>query len=112
MGSTLVTRRLSSSALLAALLGVAGGAGCMTKQQAAAMRTGQGEAMPVIDVRPGVASRIAWMDEVRLHDETRKHMMRRPHVTIEEVPPDEQAKAEAEEEEKAEEAEPEASEAR
>ena len=104
MGSTLVTRRLSSSALLAALLGVAGGAGCMTKQQAAAMRTGQGEAMPVIDVRPGVAARIAWMDEYRLHDETRKHMMRRPHVTIEEVPPDEQAK-------EAEEAEPEATEA-
>ncbi len=105
MGSTLVTRLLSLSAVLAALLGVAGGAGCMTKQQAAAMRAGQGEAMPVIDVRPGVAARIAWMDEYRLHDETRKHMMRRPHVTIEEVPPDEQAK-------EAEEAEPEATEAR
>ena len=96
----LVARPLLTLTVLSALV-----AGCMTKQQAATMRTGQGEAMPVIDVRPGVAARIAWMDEYRLHDETRKHMMRRPHVTIEEVPPDEQAK-------EAEEAEPEATEAR
>ena len=72
--------------LLLAALAVSG---CMTKAQAVAMRTGQGEAMPVIDVKPGVAERLALMDEVRLHDETRKHMMRRPHVTIEELPPDE-----------------------
>ncbi len=63
--------------------------GCMTKSQAVAMRTGQGEAMPVIEVKPGVAERIALMDEYRLHDETRKHMMRRPHVTVEELPLDE-----------------------
>jgi hypothetical protein len=82
-------RLLRSVTVLATLLGAAGGAGCMTKQQAASMRTGQGEAMPVIAVQPGVAERIALMDEYRLHDETRKHMMRRPHVTIEELPPDE-----------------------
>ena len=63
----------------------------MTKAEAVALRTGQGEALPVIDVRPGVAERIALMDEYRLHDETRKLMMRRPHVTIEELPPDEPA---------------------
>jgi hypothetical protein len=66
-------------------------AGCMTKAEAVALRTGQGEALPVIDVRPGVAERLALMDEYRLHDETRKLMMRRPHVTIEELPPDEPA---------------------
>lgn len=53
------------------------------------MRTGQGDATPVIEVKPGVAERLALMDEYRLHDETRKLMMRRPHVTIEELPPDE-----------------------
>jgi len=70
-------------------------AGCMTKSQAAAMRTGQGEAMPVIEVKPGFAERLALMDEHRLHDETRKHMMRRPHVTIEELPLDEAVKDDA-----------------
>jgi apolipoprotein N-acyltransferase len=63
-------------------------AGCMTKAQAANLRTGQGEAMPVIVVQPGVAERLALMDQYRLHDETRKHMMRRPRVTVEELPAD------------------------
>lgn len=53
------------------------------------MRTGQGEAMPVIDIKPGVAERIALMDDYRLHDETRKHMTRRPRVIVEELSPDE-----------------------
>jgi hypothetical protein len=80
---------------LGALLGAVGGAGCMTKQHAASMRTGQGEAMPVIVVRPGAAGRIALMDEYRLHDEMRQHLTRRPHVTIEELPPDEPAQEDA-----------------
>lgn len=98
MCSTLVPTalRLPIVPLLAALLGAASGAGCMTKQQAASLRTGQGEAMPVIDVQPGVAERIALMDSYRLHDETRRHMMRHPHVTIEELPPEEQPPAEHE----------------
>ena len=70
--------------LLAALLL----AGCMTKAQAAVMRTGQGEAMPVIEVQPGVAERLASMDAYRLHDETRKLMMRRPTVTVEQLADD------------------------
>jgi hypothetical protein len=65
-------------------------AGCMTKAEAVALRTGQGEALPIIEVKPGVAERLALMDEYRLHDETRKLMMRRPHVTIEELPPDDE----------------------
>jgi len=75
--------------VVAIALAAASGTGCMTKAQAVAMRTGQGEAMPVIEIEPGVAERLALMDEYRLHDETRKLMMRRPHVTIEELPPDE-----------------------
>ena len=86
-----VPRLLRDVTVLVTLLGAAGGAGCMTKRQTATMRTGQGEAMPVIEVQPGLAGRIALMDEYRLHDETRKHMMRRPHVTVEELPPDEPA---------------------
>lgn len=74
--------------VVAVALAAASGTGCMTKAQAVAMRTGQGEAMPVIEVKPGVAERLALMDDYRLHDETRKLMMRRPHVTIEELPPD------------------------
>jgi hypothetical protein len=77
------------------LVGVVLLAGCMTKSQALAMRTGQGEAMPVIDVKPCVAERIALMDEYRLHDETRKLMTRHPHVTVEEVPLDEPAEEDA-----------------
>lgn len=80
-------------------------AGCMTKKQSVAMRTGQGEAMPVIEIKPGYVERIALMDRYRLHDETRKHMMQRPRVWVEEVspdelppetPPSEEAEAEAE----------------
>lgn len=59
-------------------------AGCVSKQRAVAMRTG-GDVMPVVEVKPGYVERIALMDEYRLHDEMRKHMMRRPHVTAEEV---------------------------
>ena len=81
--------------LVAAALAVLA-AGCMTKAQAAGMRTGQGEAMPVIEVRPGVAERLALMDNYRLHDETRKHMMRRPRVTVEELPPDDGVNGEGE----------------
>ena len=75
--------------VVAVALAAASGTGCMTKAQAVAMRTGQRDATPVIEVKPGVAERLALMDEYRLHDETRKLMMRRPHVTIEELPPDE-----------------------
>jgi hypothetical protein len=63
--------------------------GCLTKHEQVVMRTGQGEAMPVIKIRPGYEERIALMDRYRLHDEDRKHMMRRPHVWVEEVPDDE-----------------------
>lgn len=80
-----MARPLFTLTALAALLSAAG---CMTKQQAASLRTGQGEAMPVIDVQPGAADRIALMDAYRLNDEARKHMMRHPHVTIEELPPE------------------------
>lgn len=60
----------------------------MTKKQAVSMRTG-GEAMPVVEVKPGYVERIALMDRYRLHDEMRHHMMHRPHVTVEELTPDE-----------------------
>jgi hypothetical protein len=83
--------------VVAVALAAASGTGCMTKAQAVAMRTGQGEAMPVIEIEPGVAERLALMDEYRLHDETRKLMMRRPHVTIEELPPDDPMPQEASE---------------
>jgi len=63
--------------------------GCLTKHETVVMRTGQGEAMPVIAIQPGYQERIALMDRYRLHDEDRKHMMRRPHVWVEEVPEDE-----------------------
>jgi len=69
-------------------------AGCMTKRQSVAMRTG-GEAMPVVEVKPGYAERIALMDEYRLHDELRKHMMARPRVWVEEVSEDELPPADA-----------------
>lgn len=62
--------------------------GCMTKRQSVSMRTG-GEAMPVVEVKPGYVERIALMDEYRLHDEMRKHMMARPRVWVEEVSDDE-----------------------
>jgi hypothetical protein len=38
-----------------------------------------------IAISPGVAERLALMDRYRLHDEERKHMMRRPQVWVEEV---------------------------
>lgn len=63
--------------------------GCLSKRQSVAMRTGQGEAMPVIDVKPGYVERIALMERYRLHDEMRQHMMKRPRVWVEEVPDDE-----------------------
>jgi hypothetical protein len=69
-------------------------AACTTKQQAASLRTGQGEAAPVIDVRPGVAERLALMDAYRLNDDLRKHLTRRPHVTVEELPVEEPAEEE------------------
>ena len=52
------------------------------------MRTG-GEVAPIVEVKPGYVERIALMDQYRLHDETRKHMMHRPHVTVEELSPEE-----------------------
>lgn len=70
----------------ALILGVAsliGLAGC------AAPRTAE-SVMPVIQVRPGVAERIALMDRYRLHDEERKLMMARPHVWVEEASEDEE----------------------
>lgn len=63
-------------------------AGCMSKKQAVSMRTG-GEAMPVVEVKPGYVERIALIDQYRLHDEMRHHMMHRPHVTVEELTPEE-----------------------
>src|SRR5687768_18608370 len=73
-------------------------AGCMTKKQAVSMRTG-GEAMPVVEVKPGYVERIALMDQYRLHDEMRQNMMHRPHVTVEELTPEEVEALPAEEEE-------------
>jgi hypothetical protein len=78
--------------------------GCMTKKQAVSMRTG-GEAMPVVEVKPGYVERIALMDRFRLHDEMRHHMMHRPHVTVEELT-DEEANALSADEETAQEREP------
>lgn len=62
--------------------------GCVSKQQSVSMRTG-GEVAPIVEVKPGYVERIALMDQYRLHDETRKHMMHRPHVTVEELSPEE-----------------------
>jgi hypothetical protein len=63
-------------------------AGCMTRKQAVSLRSG-GDVTPVVEVKPGYVERIALMDQYRLHDETRKHMMHRPHVTVEELTTDE-----------------------
>lgn len=85
----------SRVAIVALLIGTAG---CMSKKQAVSLRTG-GEVMPVVEVKPGYVERIALMDQYRLHDETRKHMMHRPHVTVEELTPEEVEALPAEEQE-------------
>jgi hypothetical protein len=72
----------------------------MSKKQAISLRSG-GEAMPVVDVKPGYVERIALMDQYRLHDEMRQHMMHRPHVTVEELTTDEVEALPHEEEEEA-----------
>ena len=87
----------SRVAILALLIGTAG---CMSKKQAVSLRTG-GEVTPVVEVKPGYVERIALMDQYRLHDETRKHMMHRPHVTVEELTDDEVEALPAEEEQEA-----------
>jgi len=54
------------------------------------------EFVPMIAVEQrGLAERLAQMDRFRLHDEDRKHMMQRPHVTVEEIPDEEPADADA-----------------
>lgn len=58
---------------------------CAPKSRMIAMRSGQGEAMPVIRIEPGYADRIALMDRYRIHDETRQHLMAKPRVWVEEV---------------------------
>ena len=73
-------------------------AGCMSKKQAISLRTG-GEATPIVDVKPGYVERIALMDRYRLNDEMRHHMMHRPHVTVEELSPEEVEALPQEEEE-------------
>ena len=73
-------------------------AGCMTKKQAVSLRTG-GEVAPVVEVKAGYVERIALMDQYRLHDEMRQHMMHRPHVTVEELSPEEVEALPPEEEE-------------
>jgi hypothetical protein len=55
-----------------------GGSACATRPPTM-------EAAAPIAIRPGVAERIALMDRYRLNDETRKRMMARPHVWVEEV---------------------------
>jgi hypothetical protein len=50
--------------------------------------------MIVVEHR-GLAERIALMDRYRLHDEDRRRMMVRPRVWVEELPDDEEAKADA-----------------
>ena len=60
----------------------------MSKKQAVSLRTG-GDVAPVVEVKPGYVERIALMDQYRLHDEMRQHMMHRPHVTVEELTPEE-----------------------
>ena len=87
---------VGSRALLLALLLAA--AGCVSKQQSISMRTG-GEVAPIVDVKPGYVERIALMDQYRLHDEMRQHMMHRPHVTVEELTPEEVEALPAEEQE-------------
>jgi hypothetical protein len=91
----------SRVAFLVSLALTLASAGCMTKRQAVSMRTG-GEAMPIVEVKPGYVERIALMDQYRLHDEMRQHMMHRPHVTVEELTPEEVEALPAEEEEAAE----------
>lgn len=85
-------------ALLGPLACVALGllAGCGAR--GATVRTARaetGETIPMIEVSPGVAGRLALMDAYRQHDEDRKHMMRRPRVTVEELTPEEVAEEEA-----------------
>lgn len=63
-------------------------AGCLSRKQAVSLRTG-GDVAPVVEVKPGYVERIALMDQYRLHDEMRQHMMHRPHVTVEELTDDE-----------------------
>lgn len=59
----------------------------MSKRESVSLRTG-GEAMPVVEVKPGYEQRIALMDRYRLHDEMRKQMMQRPRIWVEELPLD------------------------
>jgi len=66
------------SALILGIASLIGLVGC------AAPRTAE-SVMPVIQVRPGLAERIALMDRYRLHDDERKLMMARPHVWVEEA---------------------------
>ncbi len=73
--------------LIASLLLVGG---CMTKAQAVSMRTG-GDVMPVVVIQPGWEYRLALMDAYRFDDGMRKHMMRRPSVTVEQIPDDPEA---------------------
>lgn len=68
-------------------------AGCGAR--GATAKTAQGETIPMIEVSPGVAGRLAIMDAYRQNDDMRKHMMWRPEVTVEELPPEEEPADEA-----------------
>ena len=80
----------------------------MSKRESVSLRTG-GEAMPVVEIKPGYVERIALMDQYRLHDEMRKHMMHRPHVWVEEVSTEDLPPGEPTEETEEEASEPSAS---
>jgi hypothetical protein len=63
----------------AAVVAASGTSGCATSQP-------RSDAARVVTIRPGVAERIALMDQYRLGDDIRKAWMARPRVWVEEVP--------------------------
>jgi len=80
---------LSAIAMLAA--------GCASKAQMVSLSTGQSDlasATADIKVAPGYEERLALMGNYRLHDEMRLHMMKRPHVTVEQLSDDDETPAE------------------
>jgi hypothetical protein len=91
MVSAPMSARLRPLSLAVAVSALALAAGCGSRGPTA--KTALGETVPLIEVSPGVAGRLAVMDAYRQHDETRKHMMWRPEVTVEELPPEEAVEA-------------------
>jgi hypothetical protein len=74
----------ASSAWIFAVSTLATAGGCASARP-------RSDAMPKVEIRPGVPGRIALMDAYRLGDDIRKQMMARPRVWVEEVPESEAA---------------------